>query len=240
MVGDGCGDDTAAAVSAIGDPRIRYTRFPKAPGFGYANRNAVLRAGTAPLIAYMTDDDLLFPDHLERALAALERTGRALVALRAAQVRFPDTLDPHFFPFDWRLGRFSRFLRDGFVGSANLVHRRSLFDRVGYWDESLRRFGDREFYRRARRAGESAFVDETTLLRFFAANWDRRYPELAEPPQAAYVERMRDPAWRDDVRRRAAAEARGWRERSAQIRDFASFAVRSGPRFLKFSVRRGR
>jgi len=238
VVGDGCDESTERAVRAIRDPRVRFSRFPKGMGFGYANRNAVLRRGRAPYVAYMTDDDLLFPDHLELALGALEGSRRSLAAFRAAQVRFPDTLDPNFFPFDWKVGKFSTFLRDWFVGSANLVHRRSLFDRIGYWDESLYRFGDREFYRRARVTGEAVFVDETTLLRFFAAQWDRRYASLPEVPQASYAVRMRDPEWRRSLRRRAAFGPRGIEVRWRQVRDFIGFAARSGPKFARFAARR--
>ena len=238
VVGDGCDEATERTVRAIGDPRVRFSPFPKGMGFGYANRNAVLRRGRAPYVAYMTDDDLMFPDHLELALATLERSRPSLAAFRAAQVRFPDALDPNFFPFDWKAGRFSAFLRDWFVGSANLVHRRSLFDRIGYWDETLYRFGDREFYRRARIAGEALFVDETTLLRFFAAQWDRRYASLSEVPQTRYAVRMRDPEWRRSLRRQAARGPRGIGVRLRQARDFAGFAARSGPKFARFAVQR--
>lgn len=240
VVGDGCDEETERVVRASGDPRVRFSRFAKGMGFGYANRNAVLRRGRSPYVAYMTDDDLLFPDHLELALAALDRSGPSLAAFRAAQVRFPDDLDPNFFAFDWKLGPLSAFLRDWFIGSANLVHRRTLFDRLGYWDESLFRFGDREFYNRARRAGESIFLDEVTLLRFFAAQWDRRYADLPEVPQARYARRMLDPEWRRRLRLRAARGPRGIRLRRAQVKDFAAFAARSGPKFLRFVLRKTR
>jgi hypothetical protein len=186
----------------------------------------------------MTDDDLMFPDHLERARAALDRPGPSLVAFRAAQVRFPDDLDPNFFAFDWNLGFVSDFLRNWFIGSANLVHRRSLFDRIGYWDESLVRFGDREFHSRARGAGEAVYRDEVTLLRFFAAQWDRRYALLSEPPQARYAGAIRNPEWRRSVRRRAEVGPRGARLRLAQARDFTGFALRSGPKFMRFAAHR--
>jgi hypothetical protein len=238
VVGDGCDEATERAVRAVGDPRIRFSRFEKGRGFGYANRNAVLRRGESPYVAYMTDDDLLFPDHLERALAVLDRSGPSLVAFRAAQVRFPDDLDPNFFAFDWNLGFFTDFLRNGFIGSANLVHRRSLFDRIGYWDENLVRFGDREFHGRARRAGEGTFRNEVTLLRFFAAQWDRRYALLTQPPQARYAEAMRDPEWRGSVRRRAGDGPRRLPVRLAQGRDFMAFALRSGPGFMRFVFHR--
>ncbi|HWC65077.1 MAG TPA: hypothetical protein VG777_03265, partial [Thermoanaerobaculia bacterium] len=211
---------------------------PKGPGFGYGNRNAVLRSGAAPLVAYMTDDDLMLPDHLALARTALESRNRGLVAFRCAQVRFPDELDPFFFPFDWRIPALGAFLRHWFVGSANLAHRRALFERIGYWDASLVRFGDREFYRRARLAGEAEYRDDVTLLRFFAAEWDVRYPALPEPPQKRWLERIRQPGFPGELRSRVRAGRRGARVRLAQARDFVRFAARSGPKFARFVARR--
>ncbi|HWC65159.1 MAG TPA: glycosyltransferase family A protein, partial [Thermoanaerobaculia bacterium] len=87
VVGDGCGEATERVVAGFDDPRVAYTRFPKGPGFGYGNRNAVLRSSAAPCVAYMTDDDLMLPDHLALARRALENGRCALVAFRCAQVR---------------------------------------------------------------------------------------------------------------------------------------------------------
>ena len=239
VVGDGCDARTEEVVRSFTDPRVRFRRFPKGEGFGYEHRNTVLRETSAPMIAYMTDDDLLFPDHLERSLAALEGRRLALVAMSSAQVRYPDDLDLHFFAFDWKLGGFSRLLARWFIGSANLVHRRSLFERIGYWDGRLIRFGDREFYQRACDSGEpSAFLSDVTLLRFFAAQWDRRYPRLETPPQQRYLDRLRDPQWRAEVRRKAAIPGRPASERLAQLRDFLAFGARSGPRFARYLAAR--
>jgi glycosyltransferase involved in cell wall biosynthesis len=240
VVGDGCDAKTEEVVKSFDDPRVKFYRFPKGPGFGYGNRNRVLRQSSAPMIAYTGDDDLLFPDHLERGARELEERGLALVAFRSAQVRPPDELDPYFFAFDWRLGGFSRFLRRWFVGSANMVHRRELFGRIGFWDETLMRFGDRDFYRRACAPGESAeYVPETTHLRFFAAQWDGRYAGFAAPPQERYLPLLRDAAWRDDVRRRAAAASgRSPLVRLHQAQDFLLFATRSGPKFARLLAKR--
>ncbi len=239
VVGDGCDSQTEQVVRLIDDPRIRFRRFPKGEGFGYEHRNTILRETSAPYVAYMTDDDLWFPDHLELGLRALENGKLALIALKAAQVRYPDDLDLWFFAFDWKLGAFSRFLSRWFIGSANLVHRRSLFDRIGHWDERLFRFGDRDFYQRACASGEPvAFLEDTTLLRFFAAQWDRRYSGLARPPQEKYLSLLRDPLWRDVTRRQAASRAPSLSVRARQATDFLSFAFRSGPRFARLLATR--
>jgi hypothetical protein len=182
----------------------------------------------------MTDDDLWFPDHLERGLDVL-RDGRAdLVAFRSVQVRPPDVLDPYFFAFDWRFGPPSRWLRNWFMGSVNCVHRRGVFERVGYWNDRLFRFGDREFYNRVRTSSvPSVYVDRVTVLRFYAQHWDERYAALSEPPQGRYLPMVQDRDWRERVHE-AMDGRRDWLVRRRQAADFFAFAVRSGPKFARF------
>ncbi|HEV7498488.1 MAG TPA: glycosyltransferase family A protein [Vicinamibacteria bacterium] len=234
VVGDGCSEETEAVVRACDDPRLRFQRFPKAAGFGYVHRNVVLKASAAPYVAYMTDDDLWFPDHLERALAVLREGQTGLVAFRSIQVRFPDVLDPYFFAFDWRLGPPSRWLRHWFMGSVNCVHRRDVFEAVGYWNDHLFRFGDREFYNRVRvSAVPTRYVDHVTVLRFYAQHWDGRYGQVAEPPQGRYLDKLADPAWRESVHA-ALGRRRDAVVRRRQAADFFAFAIRSGPKFARF------
>src|SRR5262249_48127197 len=196
----GCDAATEAAVRAFADARLHLHRFSKARGFGYANRNRVLRSSAAPFVAYANDDDLWFPDHLERGLEALERRGVDLVALRSVHVDVPDVLDPHFFAFDWQLQPVGAFLRNWFIGAGTIVHRRSVFERIGYWNDRLFRFGDRDFFNRARAAVPSAYVDLVSVLRFYALHWDAHYAGLAAPPQQRYLDCLADPAWCARVR----------------------------------------
>lgn len=234
VVGDGCSAETEAVVRSGDDPRVRFRAFPKATGFGYAHRNVVLRESAAPYVAYMTDDDLWFPDHLARALEILGGGETGLVAFRSIQVRHPDVLDPYFFAFDWQLGPASRWLRNWFMGSVNCVHRRDVFEKVGYWNDRLVRFGDREFYNRVRTSAvRSRYVDRVTVLRFYAQHWDGRYAGFRTAPQSRYVETVRDPAWRERVHE-ALAQRRDFAVRRRQAADFFAFALRSGPKLARF------
>jgi glycosyltransferase involved in cell wall biosynthesis len=234
VVGDGCDAETERIVRSFEDPRIRFYRFPKAMGFGYAHRNTVLAQSNGPFIAYLTDDDLWFPDHLATGLRHLAERTLDLVAFRSVHVQFPDVLDPYFFAYDWQAGRDS-WLRNWFMGAVGCVHRRSLFDTIGYWNDQLFRFGDREFYNRARvSSARTAYVDRLTLLRFFAQHWDRRYAEAGEPPQKRYLPRVLDPEWRDGVHRSTQTAVRSMAVRRRQASDFLEFAVRSGPKFARF------
>jgi glycosyltransferase involved in cell wall biosynthesis len=235
VVGDGCDEATEATVRAAGDARVRFHRFAKGRGFGYAHRNRVLRDGSAPFVAYANDDDLWFPDHLERGLAELARRQLDLVAFRSVHVQVPDLLDPHFFAFDWQARRASPFLRNWFMGAGTLVHRRSVFARAGYWNDRLFRFGDREFFNRVRGAGvPNAYVDLVTVLRFYAQHWDDHYPHVGAAPQQRYLARLAEPGWREQVRGAAAPGRRGLAIRRRQLADFARFALRSGPKFVRF------
>ncbi len=235
VVGDGCDSATEDVVRSFNDPRIRFYRFPKAMGFGYVHRNTVLASASAPYVAYLTDDDLWFPDHLAKGLEHLSEKTLDLVAFRSIHVQFPDTLDPHFFAYDWRLGALSSWVRNWFMGAVGCIHRRSVFDIVGYWNDHLFRFGDREFYNRVRLSqARSAYVDRVTLLRFYAQHWDRRYADLSEPPQSRYLPRVQDPDWRNAIRRSIEGADRPFEVRRRQVSDFIEFAVRSGPKFARF------
>ena len=66
VVGDGASTATAEVVAGFDDPRIRWFDLPKAPGYGYANRNIAMAESRGELVAFASDDDLMLPDHLER------------------------------------------------------------------------------------------------------------------------------------------------------------------------------
>ncbi len=239
VIGDGCDDATEQQVRRFDDERLRFYRFSKGRGFGYAHRNQVLAETNAPIIAYCNDDDLWFTDHLESAVAALQNRRLSLVAMRSCPVQVPDTLDPYFFAFDWRGPFAQRFLRNWFMGSVNCVHRRDVFAAVGYWNDQLVRFGDREFYNRVRTSEQpSAYIDHLTVLRFYALHWDRHYDLSREAPQAKYLALLEDPRWVASLRMRSGDRHRSWEIRQRQWRDFLLFGLRSGPKFLRFWYQR--
>src|SRR5829696_4240017 len=62
---DGCPPDAVRALREIDGP-VRVLDLPKALGYGYANRNEALEQAQGDVIAWLADDDLYLPDHLER------------------------------------------------------------------------------------------------------------------------------------------------------------------------------
>lgn len=128
VVGDACTDDTAELVASFGDPRIHWHNLAENCGEQSGPNNAGIRAARAPVVALLNHDDLWFPDHLETALGALERSGAELVM--TLQARRPDDGPPYaegVFPN-------RRFVPGAApVEASGLVFRRELFDRIGPW-----------------------------------------------------------------------------------------------------------
>lgn len=73
VVGDHCTDDSADIVASFHDPRITFVNLPVNAGEQSGPNNEGLRRARGRFIAYLNHDDMFFPDHLERAVAWLER-----------------------------------------------------------------------------------------------------------------------------------------------------------------------
>ena len=177
VVGDGCTDGTADVVGSFGDPRIRWFDLPKAPTFGYANRNRVLRQARGDLIAFVGHDDLLLPDHLA-VFADTFRNG----AVEWAYSRPTWVSDEGLIvPFAVDLRRPAEL--ETVLGQRNtvppscVVYRRECHERYGYWPEDLAGAADWEFWKRMIRpsGGANLAYERRPTALVFRASWrDRR------------------------------------------------------------------
>ena len=74
IVGDGATDETAITARELEshDSRVRFVEFPKGEHHGEHHRHRVVSEAKAPIVCYLSDDDLWFPEHvayLEEMLA---------------------------------------------------------------------------------------------------------------------------------------------------------------------------
>ena len=194
IVCDGCDDGTQEAARALGDPRVRVLDKPKAPGAGWLNRNDVLEQASAEVVAWLSDDDLWLPDHLERVAPLYEAGVADMVQTACVLVEADDSMHPH--GFDWSIARFRQgALETGRheTPSSAISHTVELGVRAGGW-RTVDRYGDKDFWHRMLRAGaRTAMLTEPTVL-FFRA-WERDQPyEDRVRQNAAFLERVRDPA----------------------------------------------
>jgi len=173
IVGDGCTDNTADVVAGFDDPRIRWFDLPKAPYFGYANRNIALRQAKGDLIAFAAHDDLLFPDHLERLAAAFDHLHIDWIYSRPLWI----TTDGVIVPFCANLNNSDEldifFTRVNFLPASCVMHRRTCFDRSGYWPEDVKIAADWQYWKRIITDGgreNFSYLPVPTTLHF-SANW---------------------------------------------------------------------
>jgi glycosyltransferase involved in cell wall biosynthesis len=186
VVGDGCRDNTGEVVARFSDARIRWFDLPKAPHFGYANRNTVLRQARGAYIAYVTDDDLIFPDHLALLAATLEKSGAEWAYSRPLWV----TDEGFVVPFASNL--FNRDELEIFLTLRNhipstcVMHRRSCLDKYGYWPEDVPSAGDWRYWITIIEGGARANFDYCPVpsVLHFNADWRKTAEQQAPQPRA--------------------------------------------------------
>ncbi len=129
------------------DSRIKLVRLKKNSGPSAA-RNAGVRASSGAWLAWLDSDDVWAPEKLSQQMSFLERLGseRKMVALATGfeyahpdgqldrRIPVPSSNSRHFFAGCWFC-----------PGSTVMLHR-SLFDRVGPYDETMRRLEDLDWF----------------------------------------------------------------------------------------------
>lgn len=161
VVDDGSTDGTAHVIDGLAssDARVRAMHQPNAGPS--AARNVGVAASSHPLITFLDSDDLMAPDRLARQVAALDRTPGAEIVIAkeslliADGVEVPRVIAQRGVPISvpmWNV--------------MTMLLTRSLWDRIGGFDESMRMGEDTELYARIRAEGHAvAKLDEPVIVR---------------------------------------------------------------------------
>lgn len=201
------------------DVLVRTVRVER-PG-SYLARNAGIRASTGSVLAF-TDADCL-PDAGWVSAAVRALAGRDAIATGPVHVfpRDPARLHPaeawelvHAFPQ-------SRYAREGWAATANMVTTRGVFDRVGLFNDKLLSGGDVEWGRRATGQGVPIVYEPAAAVRHRARDSFRelgtKLARVHRGADARAVEQGRArPAWWQEIARGwtppIGSVARGWRD----------------------------
>lgn len=184
IVNDGSTDATEQVVKAFDDSRIRY--FSQANAGPSAARNRAIRESQGRFIINLDHDDMLMPDHIAQLLAAYDRYPEAdmiycntmLIREDGAPIRLqkrkaydrPEDLIGDLFQAGYPIIPFLTLIR------------RSVFDRIGYYDESLKVAEDYDMLRRFAAAGLTArFYPGAVYLR---RNREESQSKTATPEKA--------------------------------------------------------
>jgi glycosyltransferase involved in cell wall biosynthesis len=177
IVGDGAVTGTAETVLGFDDPRIRWFDLPKAPHFGYANRNIALRESRGRLLAYAADDDLMFPDHLERLGAAFTDPSVQWAYAPAFWVSSDGIAGPDLTNLDFADERDYFTRTTNTIPGGSMVYRAEAFPSREAFPEHVPQAADWEMMKTllaAHGIGAMRRLDEPTLMHFVAGRKKRR------------------------------------------------------------------
>jgi glycosyltransferase involved in cell wall biosynthesis len=203
VVDDAGTDDTADVLARFADARIRYTRLAVNVGEQSGPNNEGLRQARGRYIAFLNQDDLWLPHHLDALIAELEATGADLVFPLALQWN-----NRRFGTFPWCLDEARGFTPGLMVPASLWVFRRELVARIGLWRNFRQCHGgpSHDWLFRAYRAGAAIrLVRQVTVIkgRYRQGAYADR---IEEPNRRMYEMVIANPRFGDAALARAVAE----------------------------------
>jgi len=129
VVGDGVEDATRTVVAELAaDPRLRFFDLPKGERHGEEHRHAALAEAAGRIVCYLSDDDLLFPEHVAQMDRLLETADFA----HSAPAWIEDTGELVYRPWNMARPEFAWLMRTGrgSVGLTGAAHTLEAYRRL--------------------------------------------------------------------------------------------------------------
>jgi glycosyltransferase involved in cell wall biosynthesis len=217
VVGDRCTDDTDAVVAALGDPRLRFVNLPENCGDQSGPSNHALSLATGRYLAFLNQDDLFFPDHLEAAIAHLQASGADFVWTPTLVVE--PAGEEALARGEWRVTVGSTPPGDAFdpltfcVASSWVLDRR-LVARIGPWRHPSQLYvtpSQDWIYRASRCGAVLTFLPRPGVLVVYSGSRPASYARRGSPEHDACAPRLREPGFREALLSVAAvSQAADW------------------------------
>jgi glycosyltransferase involved in cell wall biosynthesis len=193
VIGDGCTDDSESVAESFGDGRIRWHNLPVNSGYQAAPNNAGIAMARGSYVAYLGHDDLWLPNHLDRLLEAIEKTG-ADVAYSLGIMIGPPGSPVRVLTGATKSGAYEP---DALVPPSTVLHRTGMVRDTGGWRDyrELHTPADIAFLSTAWAADKRfAPVREVTVLKFNAPWRKDVYKTRPSFEQESYLARLNDPS----------------------------------------------
>jgi glycosyltransferase involved in cell wall biosynthesis len=163
VVDDGSRDGTGKMVEQFGPAVVYLRQENRGPA---AARNRGIRAGRAPLVAFLDSDDRWLPEKLEIQAAAMAREKEYLIShTQETWYRRGELLPQKKRHLKPEGDIFARALEICVVSMSTVMVRRELFDRAGYFDEDLPCCEDYDFWLRASLKTPFLLVDRSLTVK---------------------------------------------------------------------------
>lgn len=208
LVADDDSSDGSRQIAESFGSQIRV--LPKPPGAkrgAAVARNRCLRSATQPYLAFLDADDLWMPGHLHALAETLtSRPELGLVYDRGYDVdssgrvlnpRFREPHEPRTTP--------DKLMLEQCFGTGQVMVRRSVFETVGLFDESLRHCEDHDMWLRILEAFPAAYVPFDGFLYRQHESQKSLKPTLWEDAARVFVRACQRYPYRPETRRKRSA-----------------------------------
>jgi len=132
IIVDDCSDTPINPILPEGEDRVSIIRFPWHTGFHVRPKNAGIVMARGDYIAYLEDDNVYLPNHLQVLYDVITKT--------AADVVYGDRIYKSTIPNESRfMGKMSqdfsleRLEQGNFIDTSDIMHTIGAIDEVGYW-----------------------------------------------------------------------------------------------------------
>ena len=164
VVDDDSGDDTKAVVNGFRDKRIRYLRHGSNLG-APAARNTGISNAQGEYIGLLDDDDEWYPQKLEKQVNKFSEVSEKVGLIYTGhEVRGNDGRLLHTYLPESKGDVRLRLLLGTTIGSPTPMIRKSCFEKVGLFDESLTSCQDWDMWKRISDHYEFDFVPEILAI----------------------------------------------------------------------------
>lgn len=166
IVVNDCGEDVAYVIALLNDRNnIKYIRHDNNKGLAAA-RNTGIRAAAGKYIAYLDDDDLFYPNHVETLVPFLIRSGNKVAyasSIKAHQIK----QNGRYVTVRRELAYNNSFDKDRILAKnllpvLSIIHEKSCIERVGFFDETFTTLEDWDLWIRMSREYEFVHLPEVT------------------------------------------------------------------------------
>lgn len=189
VVGDHCTDATEAVARSFSHPRIQFHNLPENVGDQSGPNNFGCGRARGEFVAFLNQDDLWLPRHLETAVTALERSEADLVFSAHLAAFSPEVRCLVPAPGG------GRYEPHRFEPASTWVFRRTLWERVGPWKHHTRCYAapSQEWLFRAwRRGARLASLPWPDVVTPFSGSRAGSYRDGATAEHESFAARIRE------------------------------------------------
>lgn len=172
VVDDGSSDNTEAVVRSLDDARIRY--FWQENGGTSAARNRGMREARGEFIAFLDSDDEWLPEKLELQVAHFRALPDRVGLINAGAQTLTDGAAPETFIPNQSGNLHRQLLERNVLHAGTVMIRKSVVERVGYFDERLPAIEDYDYWVRISACYEIDFVPVPLMRYYDTASPERR------------------------------------------------------------------